>query len=110
VIDNTTKPCPSYAPIYAMLYPELAAIARRHGYALAAHGSLRRDFDLIAVPWVELPSNPITVIREITSTFDIRLIGEGTRKLHGRTAYSISLSGQCALDLSFMDAKHKEGK
>jgi hypothetical protein len=28
-------------------------VAREHGYALAVHGSLARDIDLIAVPWRE---------------------------------------------------------
>lgn len=37
---------------YACLYPKLAAIAREHGYALAMHGSLVADCDLIAVAWV----------------------------------------------------------
>ena len=37
---------------YACLYPRLAAVAREHGYALAMHGSLVADCDLIAVPWV----------------------------------------------------------
>jgi hypothetical protein len=31
----------------------LRAVARQHGYALALHGSLGRDVDLLAVPWVE---------------------------------------------------------
>lgn len=38
---------------YACMYPKLAAIAREHGYALAMHGSLVADCDLIAVPWIE---------------------------------------------------------
>lgn len=28
-------------------------ISREHGYAIGLHGSTRRDFDLIAVPWVD---------------------------------------------------------
>lgn len=42
------------APFYAAgLYPKLADIFRSHGYALAVHGSVGTDFDLIAVPWVK---------------------------------------------------------
>lgn len=37
---------------YACLYPKLAAVAREHGYALAMHGSLVADCDLVAVPWI----------------------------------------------------------
>lgn len=39
------------APFYACLYPALCDIAREHGYALAIHGTVATDLDLIAVPW-----------------------------------------------------------
>lgn len=45
----------TYAPMYAALYPSLAEIARTHGWALAVHGTLGRDMDLICVPWTEAP-------------------------------------------------------
>jgi len=32
--------------------------AKEHGYAIALHGSCRRDLDLIATPWVENHSSP----------------------------------------------------
>jgi hypothetical protein len=54
----------NYAPIYAAaLYPELSEIARSHGYALAVHGSLARDFDLICVPWAVQISEPKNCVR-----------------------------------------------
>jgi len=40
------------APMFACLYPGLCDVARTHGYALALHGSLVTDMDLIAVPWI----------------------------------------------------------
>ena len=42
---------PTRGPIFACLYPGLCDIARRNGYALAIHGTLVTDMDLIAVPW-----------------------------------------------------------
>lgn len=95
---------PNYAPVYAAaLYPELAAIFVKHGFALACHGSLARDFDLIAVPWIDKPSNPDEILKEITTHFWIRLIGKPEAKNHGRIAYTISIGhGECAIDLSFM--------
>ena len=42
---------PTRAPFYATLYPGLCDIARKHGYALAIHGTVTADLDLIAVPW-----------------------------------------------------------
>jgi len=98
---------PNYAPVYAAaMYPELAGIFNRHGYALAVHGSLARDFDLIAVPWGENPaavSTPAVVLKEVTTTFAVSLIGLPERKKYGRLAYTISVGwGECAIDLSFI--------
>ena len=64
---------PNFAPLYAALYPELAEVARSHGYALAVHGSLARDFDLIAVPWAESVSEPGAVVAELVRDFALTL-------------------------------------
>jgi len=47
---------------YAVLYPKLVKAARAKGYALAIHGSMVRDFDLIAVPWVEDAAEPLELV------------------------------------------------
>ena len=96
------KPKPSHAPIYAAcVYPEMAELFRRCGYALAVHGSMQRDFDLIAVPWVDSPTPCEKVVRSITETWDMRVVGEIGEKPHGRRVWTLSLSGSCFLDLSF---------
>ena len=100
-----TKPAPSYAPVYAAaLYPELAILARKHGYALAVHGSLQRDFDLVAIPWVENPGTPDELLDAITTTFAIRKVGgDYSKKPHGRIAHTLSIGfGECCIDISFM--------
>ena len=91
-------------PFYAAgLYPQIAEICRKHGYALAVHGSLARDFDLIAVPWVETVSEPREVVDELQQTFAFckgHIPPEG--KPHGRIGYSIPFSfGECRMDISF---------
>lgn len=98
---------PNYAPVYAAdLYPELARIFQKHGYALAVHGSLRKDLDLIAVPWAEKISSPEAILEEIEETYVFRIIGEPTAKNHGRVAYFFSVGfGECAIDLSFFPLK-----
>lgn len=104
--DLSKKPPPNYAPVYAAaLYPELAVIARSHGYALAVHGSLARDFDLICVPWVEFPSTPQEVVESIINRFCVQIVGKEnpSNREHGRQVWSLSIGyGECALDLSFM--------
>lgn len=93
----------NFAPVYACLYPELAEIARKHGYAMAVHGSLVRDFDIICIPWTDEATDPEIIIQAILDKFAIRRIGELTPMKHGRVAQTIILKfGEAALDLSFM--------
>ena len=103
-VEPRVKPKPSYAPVYAAaLYPELATLVRTHGYALAVHGSLARDMDLICVPWTETPSDSIDVVEAITDTFCIRNLWPVEVKEHGREVYTLSIGfGECFIDLSFM--------
>ena len=94
---------PNYAPVYAAaMYPEMCKIFQAHGYALAVHGSLARDFDVIAIPWTLGLSSQEKVIKALTERFAIQQIGEPEIKPFGRTAYTFSIGfGYCALDLSF---------
>jgi len=93
---------PNFAPLYAgALYPDLAKIFVKHGYALAVHGSLARDIDLIAVPWDTDPSSLQAVIEEVNNTFAVKIVGEPETKNHGRVAYTLALGfGECSIDLS----------
>lgn len=102
--DLSTKPLPNYGAVYAAaMYPDLAEIARKHGYALAAHGSLARDFDLIAIPWIESAGDHQAVLDEILSTYAVTLLGTGTEKPHGRIGYTLLCGwGSCSIDLQFM--------
>lgn len=103
VSDLSQKPKPNNAPTYMCLYPGLAEIARANGYALSVHGSLARDMDLIAVPWIENASTPEAVIATIESSYGIRRIGELTTAPHGRLVQTIGIQfGECFIDLSFM--------
>lgn len=49
------------APFYACLYHGLCEVARAHGYALAIHGTVTRDLDLVAVPWTEAAVDALTL-------------------------------------------------
>ncbi len=97
------------APVYVGLYPDLANIAKSHGYALAVHGSVNRDFDLIAVPWVEEPAPPQMLIDEICKQFDIKQNEKPTLHHHDRMVYTLLVAhfGECFLDFSFIGiSKH----
>ena len=104
---------------YAVLYPALQEVANAHGYALAIHGSMARDFDLVAVPWQEPASEPLQLILALKEVcggvfthadFD-DLVEEHkpTEKPHGRLAWSIHLTNDGMfgpyLDVSVMPLK-----
>lgn len=57
-----------------MLIPALRHVAYRCGYALAVHGSLKTDIDLIAVPWRETAVGQAYVAEEIRKTAE-QIIG-----------------------------------
>ena len=100
----------NFGPVYACIYPSLAEVTRAHGYALAAHGSMARDFDLVCIPWAEQVSQPADVVKAITTAFAIHQVGEPGQKNHGRVAYTITLGfGECSLDLSFMPSVQQIG-
>lgn len=56
--------------MFACLYAGLCDVARKHGYALAAHGSMVTDFDLIAVPWTEQAIEAEELMQHIMSHLD----------------------------------------
>lgn len=103
---------PNYAPIYAAaLYPELCKIFQKHGWALTVHGSLARDLDLVAIPWIPVVSEPSVVLEEVFKTFWIRPIGRFSLKEHNRTCITLSVGhGHCSIDLSFMPVIRRKKK
>jgi len=106
---------PNNGPFYAAgLYPKLCKVAREHGYALAVHGSVGTDFDLIAVPWTDEAADPQNVVEAILQKFafkDIPRQHEPSSKPHGRIAYKLHMSfGDCALDISFTPRTGKWAK
>lgn len=98
----------NYAPIYAAcLYPELAESFRVKGWALAVHGSLARDFDLVAIPWHHDPISPQRCVDGVCHYHGLTQVGPAVTKLHGRQVFTLALKfGECFLDLSFMPAAH----
>lgn len=50
---------------YEEIIPKLRQVAKLHGYALGLHGTMTRDLDLIAVPWVDKYSFKEELAREL---------------------------------------------
>lgn len=91
-----------------MMYPMLCEIARAHGYALAIHGTLQRDMDLVAIPWTEEAVEPevlVAALRKRAQWFQFEPdhpILKAMDKPHGRRAWTIPLMGDTLIDLSVM--------
>ena len=93
------------APIYAALYADLAELCREDGWALAVHGSLARDLDLLCVPWTEHAVDDEVLLDDLTSQFAFRRHGVVAYKPHGRVVYSLVFDGgfgHAYLDLSLV--------
>lgn len=118
---NIKESIPARAAVYCAIYPMLLQIAKDHGYALCVHGSVHRDLDLVAVPWIEEASPELALVLAIKEAvravfhheMNDHLTPEGspTKKPHGRLAYSLHLTNTGMyggyLDLSIMPREVK---
>jgi hypothetical protein len=84
--------------------PGLVEVADQHGYALAVLGSLRRDYDLIAVAWAHDAQPVDTLVDAIVAYVGGRMYDDPNcdpydftqqrcePKYHGRLSYGIYLT------------------
>ena len=102
---------PTRAPAYACIYHGLAEVARNLGYALAIHGSVLTDLDLIAVPWTDSAVEPLELmyaIKDHCGKCGINNDEHGNEhhgpapKPHGRMAWKLHMHSGGAVDLSVM--------
>lgn len=99
---------PNFAPPYVAMFKVLSDLARDHGYALAVHGSVARDFDLVAIPWTDSAVKADVLVQVIAERcylcygiFGTGLIGPEV-KPHGRLAWSLMIGSGSMIDLSVM--------
>lgn len=57
------KPVKVKPAFYAHCYQGLQEISREKGYNLLLHGSMDRDFDLVAVAWVDEPKPHLELLQ-----------------------------------------------
>lgn len=98
---------------YASYLPSLMKIANSCGYALAVHGSMQRDLDLVAVPWVKnamAPESLVIVLERSLLGFSRmrsywKKCAENDKKPHGRKAYTIAFA-ELANDFETKNYRH----
>jgi hypothetical protein len=94
--DERAEMCQEY---FKVLIAALKHVAYRHGFALCVHGSLRRDIDLVAVPWRDTAVGGAHLADEIRKAAEIiigiarqRECDPPTQKPCGRLAWSFYLT------------------
>ncbi len=97
-----------HAPaFYASVYAGLRGVARRAGYALAIHGSMMKDLDLVAVPWTDEAIPQVDLVNRLIKRCRgwIAPTKNPGKKPHGRRAYTIHLDATRYIDLSVIARK-----
>lgn len=110
VADDAVQGAANRALLELIIGP--VRIAAKHvGYAVAVHGSLNRDIDLIAVPWIDAAGSPEDLVSAVCGaaagvTGSCMKHGkEFTVKPHGRIAATLLVyCGQkhMEIDISIM--------
>lgn len=92
---------------YTSIIPTIREVARSSGYAIAVHGSMTRDLDIIAVPWVENAVLPTTLARRISNAVVGKKYWKGFNSLQNwkekpnqRKAIAIYVGANAYIDLS----------
>ena len=78
-------------------------VARECGYSIGIHGSLKRDVDLIAVPWTDEAVGNAALVSALCAALNARQVGGPEHKPHDRTAVTLQIDGWYKpIDLSIM--------
>ena len=99
--------------IYAQILPRIREAGKQMGYAIAIHGTMKRDLDILAVPWIEEAAEPIALVKMVADAVGGYIIGDRvdergyvsdhpTEQPHGRMSWNICWGGKVFIDLSVM--------
>ena len=101
------KDPPNLMPaMYSHRIADIQACARICGYAVAIHGSMQRDLDIVAIPWTDDAESHQQLVHRMCMDLGVtKLDGDPKKKPHGRLAYTLLMGGSLFLDLSVMPRK-----
>ena len=112
-INSNPKPM-----LYATMYTKLREIAAKCGYALAVHGSLSSDMDLIAVRWSENYESPLYLVERFIECIvntswhgnfykDITDLTNPEHRYSNQIHYAIPIVGDWFIDLTVIEENEK---
>lgn len=100
---SNNKPIHAKPSLYAFYFEQIKEIGLDFGYNIVLHGSMNRDLDLIAIPWVETTGDVEKMIDLVAELIGgvIMMVGrtvdnpDGNRYSvthHGRRQYVININ------------------
>lgn len=116
---ETKKPIHAKPSLYAFYFETIKAIGLKYGYNIVLHGSINRDLDLIAIPWIEENGNKDLMINEIAEAIggSILLMNRSVDNIvgdrfsvhaHGRMCYIININRDFETKYNGMVSEIKE--
>lgn len=99
-----SKPTANLMPaLYSHSIHDIQVICRACGYALAVHGSMQRDLDLVAFPWTKKATTPKHLVKKLCDELELQPSeGSPFKKPHGRIVYTLLMMGAGFVDFSIM--------
>lgn len=76
---------------YSLIVPIIEHEANRHGYAIGLHGSMQRDLDIIAFPWIEHVDHYSILLESILNALNGNIERGPIVKPHKRIGFIIGL-------------------
>lgn len=98
------EPHPSWVDPALPDFVLIQRTARAAGYSIAIHGSLKRDVDLIAVPWTTKAVDWPILVENLCKALNANLVGQVEQKPFGRIGMILQIDGYYKnIDLSITD-------
>ena len=97
--------CNGRPAFYACMWEDIRQCAMDNGWAVALHGSISSDMDIMAMPWVEKSVTFENLVAKISQLFDGNQMAETyfityDEKPHNRVVATIPIFADFYLDIS----------
>ncbi len=101
--------CNGRPAFFASMYEDIRKCAIDCGWAVALHGSLASDMDIMAMPWTESAAAFERLVQKVSKLFDGNPMSElysisYNEKPHGRVVATIPIWEDFYLDISTIKA------
>ena len=93
------------AVFYAAMWNDFRQTALNCGWALALHGSLANDMDIMAMAWTKEAVAPLEMIEKIKNCFDKpkEINITISKEINNRTIYTMSIWADFYLDINTIE-------